>query len=94
MLEKNLTKVYNYTIKICEVIMLERILNIIVGYVDVPRESFNEDTNIFDLGIDSLRMLKIIMDVEDIYNIKFDDKEIVDIRSASDIEKIILEKIA
>lgn len=74
--------------------MLERILNLILGYVDVHKESFNEDTNIFDLGMDSLGMLKLIMEIEDIYNIKLDDKEIVDIRSASDIEKIILEKIS
>lgn len=74
--------------------MLERILNIIAGYVDVPKEAFDEDTNIFDLGIDSLRMLKIIMEIEDVYNVKFEDREIVDLRSASDIEKIILEKIS
>ncbi|MBO5440376.1 MAG: acyl carrier protein [Clostridia bacterium] len=74
--------------------MLERILNIITSYVDVPRESYNEETNIFDLGVDSLRMLKIIMEIEDIYNVKFDDKEIVDIRTATDIENFILEKIS
>ncbi len=74
--------------------MLNRILNIISDYVDVPRESYNEDTNIFDLGVDSLRMLKIIMDVEAFYNVRFEDKEIVDIRCASDVEKFILEKRA
>lgn len=73
--------------------MLERILNLILEYVDVPKGAFNEETNIFDLGIDSLSMIKIIMEIEDIYNIKFEDKEIVDIRTAYDIEKIILEKI-
>jgi len=73
--------------------MIERILNLILEYVDVPKGAFNEETNIFDLGIDSLSMIKIIMEIEDIYNIKFEDKEIVDIRTAYDIEKIILEKI-
>ncbi len=74
--------------------MLNRILSIISSYVDVPIESYNEDTNIFDLGVDSLRMLKIIMEIEDCYSIKFEDEEIVDIRTASDIEKNILEKIS
>ena len=73
--------------------MIERILNLILECVDVPKGAFNEETNIFDLGIDSLSMIKIIMEIEDIYNIKFEDKEIVDIRTAYDIEKIILEKI-
>ena len=74
--------------------MLNRILNIISEYVDVPRDAFNEETNIFDLGVDSLRMLKIIMELENIYSVRFEDKEIVDLRSALDIEKIILEKIS
>lgn len=74
--------------------MINRILTIISEYADVPKESYNEDTNIFDLGVDSLRMLKIIMAVEEFYNVRFEDKEIVDIKCASDIEKIILEKRA
>ena len=74
--------------------MINRILSIISDYVDVPKESYNEDTNIFDLGADSLRMLRIIMEVESFYNIKIENDEIVDIKCASDIEKIILEKRA
>ncbi len=73
--------------------MINRILNIISQYVDVPKEAYNEDTNIFDIGIDSLRMLKIVLELEEIYNVKFENQEIVDIRTASDMEKIILEKI-
>lgn len=74
--------------------MINRILEIISRYVEAPRASYNEDTNIFDLGADSLRMLQIVMDVEAFYLVKFEDKDIVDIRCASDIEKIILEKRA
>ena len=74
--------------------MKERILNIIAGYIDAPYEALNEETNVFDLGVDSLRMIKIIMELEEFYLVKFDDKEIVDIRNASDIEKIILEKLS
>ena len=74
--------------------MQERILNIISGYIDVTNNELSADINVFDLGVDSLRMLKIIMELEEFYSVKFDDKEIVDIRTASDIEKIILEKIS
>lgn len=74
--------------------MINRILEIISRYVEAPRASYHEDTNIFDLGVDSLRMLQIVMDVEAFYLVKFEDKDIVDIRCASDIEKIILEKRA
>ena len=73
--------------------MLKRILSIISQYSDVPSEYFDEGSNIFDLGIDSLRMLKIIVEIEELYCVKFENQEIVDIRTASDIEKNILEKI-
>ena len=73
--------------------MINRIINIVSQYVDAPKETISGEANIFDLGVDSLRMLKIIMEIEEIYNVKFEDKEIVDIRSAFDIEKNILEKI-
>lgn len=85
-------KVYNYK-KALEDNMLKRILSIISQYSDVPSEYFDEGSNIFDLGIDSLRMLKIIVEIEELYCVKFENQEIVDIRTASDIEKNILEKI-
>ena len=74
--------------------MINRILDIISNYVDTPKESYNEDSNVFDLGVDSLRMLRIVMDIEDFYNIRIENDEIVDIKCALDIEKIILEKRA
>ena len=39
--------------------MINRILDIISNYVDTPKESYNEDSNVFDLGVDSLRMLRM-----------------------------------
>jgi acyl carrier protein len=72
--------------------MTDRILSIISRYVDVPRESYSEETNIFDLGVDSLRMLQIILDIEEAFGVKFEDSEIVEIRTANDIEKNISTK--
>jgi acyl carrier protein len=72
--------------------MLKKIMEIISKYAEVPSSSYNEETNIFDLGVDSLRMLQIIMDVEEAFSVRFEDEEIVDIRTASDIEKNILSK--
>ena len=73
--------------------MIKRIIDVISAYVDLPINQISEESNVFDLGVDSLRMLKIIMEIEEIYGVRFDDKEIVDLRCAFDIEKIILEKI-
>ena len=72
--------------------MLRKIMQIISKYVEVPAGSYCEETNIFDLGVDSLRMLMIIMNVEEAFGVKFADEDIVDIRTASDIEKNVLSK--
>lgn len=73
--------------------MIKKILDIISAYVEAPRDSFDENTAIFDLGVDSLRMLKIIIDVEEMFGVRFEDNEIVDIKTAYDIENFVLEKI-
>ena len=73
--------------------MIKRILEIISVYVDLPSNSFDETTNLLDLGIDSLRMMKIIIDVEENFGVKFEDNEIVDVKTALDIENFILQKI-
>ncbi len=73
--------------------MIKKILNIISIYVDMPASSYDENTNLFDLGIDSLRMMQIIIDIENAFGIRFDDNEIVDIKTALDIENFISLKI-
>ena len=73
--------------------MIKKILDIIAAYVDAPLGSYDENTSIFDLGVDSLRMLKIIIDVEEMFGVSFEDNEIVEVKTAYDIENFILEKI-
>ena len=93
MLENKQVKVYNYIKQPSRrEQMLKKIMEIISKYVEVPAGSYSEETNIFDLGVDSLRMLRIIMDVEEAFGVRFEDEEIVDIRTANDIEKNILDK--
>jgi len=74
--------------------MLNRILRVIENHINNSSIVIDEESNIFDCGIDSLRMMKVIMEIEDLYNVKFYDREIVELRTALDIEKIILEKIS
>ncbi len=73
--------------------MIKRILEIISVYVDMPSSSYDENTSLLDLGIDSLRMIKIIIDVEQAFGIRFEDSEIVDIKTALDIENFISQKL-
>ncbi|MBQ3590136.1 MAG: acyl carrier protein [Clostridia bacterium] len=73
--------------------MIKRILEIISVYVDMPANSYDENTNFIDLGIDSLRMIKIIIDIEEAFGVSFEDSEIVDIKNALDIENFISQKL-
>jgi len=69
--------------------MIKKILEIVSAYVDAPNGTYDENTNFIDLGIDSLRMLKIIIDVEKLFRVRFEDYEIADIKNALDIENFI-----
>ena len=72
--------------------MLNRIIETIALYSKKDKEIISDDTNIFDLDVDSLTFIKIIMDIETAYSIRFEDEEIVEIRTAKDIENTILKK--
>ncbi len=74
--------------------MIEKILQTIAIYAKIDIKLLAPETNILDLDVDSLCILKIIMDIENIFNIRFDDEEIVEIRTAKDIENAILKKYA
>ncbi|MBQ7352934.1 MAG: acyl carrier protein [Clostridia bacterium] len=73
--------------------MLEKIIEIISSYAKIEVSLINDETNILELDVDSLTILKIIMDVEQTFSIRFEDEEIVDIRTAKDIENIVFRKI-
>ena len=72
--------------------MVEKIIEAISAQAKVDSSLITEETNILDLDIDSLGILKIIMDVESSFGVRFDDEEIVEIRTANDIKNLILKK--
>ena len=74
--------------------MLERIIETIANYARIDINEISPETNILDLDIDSLCILKIIMDLENAFGIRFDDEEIVEVRTAKDMEQVILNKFA
>ncbi len=74
--------------------MLEKIIDTIAMHAKIDRAFINEQSNILDFDIDSLCMLKIIMDLESAFGVRFNDEEIVEIRTAKDIEAAILDKFA
>lgn len=74
--------------------MLDKILEIISIHLGIPIEELNEELNLMDLGVDSLTLIKIIMSVENSFDIHIDDEEIVEIRVISDIADIAVRKVS
>lgn len=74
--------------------MLEKIIEIISNRIGIDASSINANTNILEFDIDSLDVLNIIMDVEYSFSIRFDDEEIIEIRTPKDIEDTLMKKFS
>jgi acyl carrier protein len=72
--------------------MIDKILNTIATYAKLDPSLIDENSNMLDYDIDSLCVLNIIMEIERTFGVRFEDEEIVEIRTAKDIEKAILTK--
>ena len=72
--------------------MIDKILNTIATYAKLDPSLIDENSNMLDYDIDSLCVLNIIMEIERTFGVRFEDEEIVEIRTAKDIEKSILSK--
>jgi acyl carrier protein len=72
--------------------MLDKIIETIALHAKVDGALISDETNILDLDVDSLCVLKIIMDIEGAFGVRFNDEEIVEIRTAKDIENTIVSK--
>ena len=72
--------------------MLEKIREIVSEFSKVEKDKIFDDTNIADLGVDSLTMIKIIIELEHIFKVRFEDEEIVEVRTIADLEENILKK--
>ena len=74
--------------------MLEKIIEIISIRVAIPVSAINADTNLLELDIDSLDVINIVMDVEYSFNVKFEDDEIVELRTPNDIVNTVMSKFS
>ncbi len=74
--------------------MINKVIEIISNRVAIPVSAITADTNLLELDIDSLDVINIVMDVEYSFNVKFEDDEIVELRTPSDIVNIIMSKFS
>lgn len=74
--------------------MLDKILGIISIHLSIPVEELNAEMTFVELNMDSLNLMKIIMGIENIFDIHIEDEEIVDLRTISDISDLCVRKVS
>ena len=57
--------------------VFEKIKNIISQQLDIDKETISMDTSFEELGVDSLELFQIIIDIEDEFSVQIDDEELV-----------------
>ena len=72
--------------------MLERIRDILVEYVDVPREQITLATNLLsDLGLSSLDIVDVIVAFEEEFGIEVPDRKFSRIVTVEDVVRMLEE---
>lgn len=74
----------------------EKLIEILQQYTDMrlTLEDISESTPIVrDLGISSIRRMDIILDVEEFYNMEFDEKELGNITTFNELVQLIQKKL-
>ncbi len=70
--------------------MREKIIEIISKYAENDNVSIDTDTSLVtDLGLTSLDILKISMNLEEEFGIEFDEDEVAEITTLGDLEDCI-----
>ncbi len=70
---------------------ITEILNKEIKFIDKQESNtyFNDDDNLYDMGLDSLGILDVIFFLEETFNISIDDDELKEIKTFGDIKNII-----
>ena len=72
--------------------MLDRIRNIICEFVDIDPESITPETNIrTDLGLNSLELVNLAVDIEEEFDVEIPDREAMGLETVADAMRIIEE---
>lgn len=74
--------------------MLEKIRDILVEYVEIPREEITEEAKLVgDLGLSSLDVMDVVVAFEDEFNVKIPDRKLLQIVTIEDMMKLLEEEL-
>ena len=69
----------------------EKVSNIFTKYS--KNADINNDTSLKELGLDSLDLVEVLMDIEEEFGIEFEDEEMMALSTVNDVLAIIERKI-
>ena len=72
----------------------QEVIAAIAQETDIEESEINFESTLYDLGIDSLSSLEILVVLEDKYDIRISENELRNIAKVKDILKIISEKLS
>ena len=73
--------------------IFEKIKKTIATQLGIGEDKIKETTTFEDLGIDSLEIFEIIIDLEDEFHIEIPNEDVEDIKNVTDITKYIQNKV-
>ena len=72
--------------------MLDKIREIICKFVDIAPEDITPETNIrHDLGLNSLELIDLAVEIEEEFDVEIADREAMDLETVADAMRIIQE---
>lgn len=74
--------------------MIEKIREVVAGYMGMRVSEIKDEQSFLDISMDSLTLLKIIIELEQVFNIRIENDEIVEIRTILDIFNLMEKKIS
>ncbi len=74
--------------------MIERIREIVAGYMGMRVSDLKDDESFLDMSMDSLTLLKIVIDVENTFGVSIGNDEIPEIKTITDIFNLVEKKIS
>ena len=69
--------------------IFEKISRIIAENADINPEIISPETTINELGLDSIDLVDLVMEIEDSFGVSIPDEEFENIRTVSDITDLI-----
>jgi len=73
--------------------MFNEVVEILVQHVDtINKDSIKLDSDLKELGVDSLNNIKIVLSIESKFDVEFSEEDAANIQTVNDLIKLIISK--